>query len=50
MLTDNRAKEHFTRSDGTDVHWAALEQWHHKTRALTQGMMQELLTDRTRLA
>jgi type I restriction enzyme S subunit len=32
-----------------DVELAALEQRRDKTRALKQGMMQELLTGRTRL-
>jgi type I restriction enzyme S subunit len=32
-----------------DAELAALEQWRDKTRALKQGMMQELLTGRTRL-
>jgi len=34
---------------GMDAELAALEQRRHKTRALKQGMMQELLTGRTRL-
>lgn len=32
-----------------DLELAALEQWREKTRVLEQGMMQELLTGRTRL-
>jgi type I restriction enzyme S subunit len=32
-----------------DAELAVLEQRHAKTRALKQGMMQELLTSRTRL-
>jgi len=32
-----------------DAEIAALEQRHDKTRALKQGMMQELLTGKTRL-